>query len=739
VKGQVRSYFFAFETVKGLVLTLSLVLPISLGIHYDAFGQGFCFALGTFFTYLPNTEGSNRHRFWGILFALVLGLTLLSLAYLTRSIHLWLFYVYFIVAIFCVAMLAVYGFRGAMLSFSGQAALVMSFALQKVDLPVAEQLLLVFAGGIWYLFLAWLSHWIIQNRAAAFTLADCVDLTAEFLKLRYELLWNDPKEPVKLEQRLNKLQIDLNARHEVLRELLFNKRRTEGQSNRTNRLLLIFLEMLDMYELALATGNDAESIKDTFSQHPQYTEPFRELSAKTIVHLYGLAEAIRTSTELPLEEETNPFYDLCERQIKDYVRDISLPLAREGSLVLRNLLDYESKQWEKVQSAKRVFVNLLEGKELTLKRTDRKAFITSQDYSWKVLRENLSLQSTSFRHASRMAVTMLIGLLVSLKLDHQNAYWILITISVILRPNYGLTKQRGFHRILGTLAGAAFSLTIVYFTNDNVIFACIAIPATFIGFSFLQKNYRIAATFITVAILMMYAIMVDNTFEIVSLRVIDTFIGAFISLLAVYFFWPSWEGKNIRKFISKAILANGSYLKEIDRIYHSKETPDSVYRLARKKAFLETGNLMAAFQRLTEEPKSQRNHQAQVQAMVVLIQTFLNSTAALGTFIQNHTTTPASKSFEIIIEKTLKNLHDLLKAGSDDQDADSDETEEAISDLEQKYSILKDNRAKELEDGQIQISAEMRTQLQEAKLITEQLKYLLNLSENMIQVNRYID
>ncbi len=723
--------------MKGLVLTLSLVIPITLGIHYNAFGQGFCFALGSLFCFIPNTEGSNRHRFWGMSAALILAILLVFLGYLTRQIHLWVFYTFFISAIFLVALLAVFGFRGAMLSFSGQAALVMSFALQKTNLAVYEQLFFIFLGGLWYLLLAGITHWMLQNRSIALVLAECTELTADFLKYRYELLWNKPDEPHVLEIKISKLQVDINARHELLRELLFDKRRSEGQSNRTNRYLLIFLEMLDVYELALAIGHQSERIAEVFSEKTEFTRGIRDFSASTIVQLYGLGEALRSNSDLPLMgvNQLDVFVELVERDIALYVQSTGLPEAREGALLLRNLLDYKRKQWEKMDSAKRVFADLLEGKELRIRRPDSRKFISSQDYSWKTLRENLSLQSTAFRHALRMAFTMFVGLVITIQLNHQNAYWVLLTISVILRPNYGLTKQRGFHRVLGTIMGAGFALLVVYVFKSNLVYALIAIPATFTGFSFLQKNYRIAATFITVAVLMLYAIMSGNTLEMVGLRVIDTLLGALISLIAVYFFWPSWEGKNIQETITKALEANIGYLREIDRIYHSKEIPDTAYRLARKTAFLETGNLMAAFQRLTEEPKSQREHLSQIQAIVVLIQTFLNSSAAMATFIQTHRTTPASHSFEIMISATLKNMESLIQK----QDLMEDNrVTEAIEDLENRYKLLENSRQQEIEAGQSVISAESREKLQEARLITEQLKYLLNLSENMVQVFRYI-
>jgi uncharacterized membrane protein YccC len=61
--------------------------------------------------------------------------------------------------------------------------------------------------------------------------------------------------------------------------------------------------------------------------------------------------------------------------------------------------------------------------------------------------ENLSFSSTVFRHSLRLTITILIGFIIGKALPFQNAYWIVLTIVVIMRQGYGLTKQRTFHRI----------------------------------------------------------------------------------------------------------------------------------------------------------------------------------------------------------------------------------------------------------------------------------------------------
>lgn len=728
---------YQFDFLKGAVLTFALVLPLYLGIHFDQTGYGLAFALGVFFTFLPNTDGSNKHRIFGILFALVLSLLITALCHFTRMASDWVFYVFFGLCIFWVSMLSVYGFRASMVAFSGHFALIMSFALLKTDLTISWKLGLILCGGLWYLLWASLSHWVFQNKSTAQKLAECVESTADFLKVKYQLLWNSPDNRLELEQKLLKLQISLNEQHELLRELLFKKRMDEGESNKTSRHLLIFLEMLDIYELALARDTDPTEYKEALGIHFDKTQTFQSFAASTIVHLYALAEALRTNKKLPLEEKGHENRALCEGSIKAYVNIVGLPEAREGALILRNLLDYERRKEEKAFSAKRVYANILEGSESLLKRKDRQLFITTQDYNIKTLKANLNFKSSVFKHALRLTIAMYLALMMGKVFEHQNAYWILLTVAVIMRPNFGLTKKRGLSRIWGTLMGAAGAVVIVLAFQSKTVYGFMAVPSLFVGFVFLQKNYRVAATFITMAVILLYAILVENALNIVQYRVIDTMIGAAISFLAIYLLWPVWEERSIKMSIQKAIEASMSYMENIDRIYHSKENPDTVYRLARKKAFLESGNLMAAFQRQTEDPKSRQEHQAQVYANVVLNETFLTALAALGTYIQNHETTVASKEYETVIRHIFENLEaarNTLKGEKQNKEEDIGELSEATEVLDNKYSELSKERDMELEKGFVPMSQDMRNKLQEGKLMKDHLKWLHSISDSMKQM-----
>ncbi len=733
--------YFNFDMVKALASTIAITIPVAYGIHVDNFSTGFSFALGGFFAMLPNTDGTHRHRIFGMFLGLLLALLttfILHFAFLLPSA---LFYPILFMVIFAISMLSVFGFRASMLALAGLMAVVMSFSVRRFGFDITRVMVLISLGGIGYIFVAGLIHAFFYKKTTSITLAEAVELTAKYLDIRHRLNWHLDGNETELRSKLLKTEVQLNEKHELLRELLIEKRSNSGQSNKTSRFLLIFLEMLDLYELAIANNFETQEFDEHFNGQLSALSAFRDWDKQQIEALFHLATALQKNIDLPNNLNPDNYIRACEASIENWVKTIGLPKARPAALFLRNLVDYYQKQTEKINTSAGVYLQYLAGEDSQTVKNVSPRFLPSNDYQFKTLIDNLSFESSTFKHALRIASAMLLGLAAGNQLVHQNSYWILLTIVVILRPNYALTKSRAAQRILGTLLGAAIGAGILLLTTNQNLYGIVAVISLLFGFAFIQKNYRIAATYITLSIILLYGIMVDNTWEMIKFRILDTTIGAVISLMAVYLMWPSWEYRNIKTVINDTLEGLTAYLEDISRIYISKDTADSQYRLSRKKAFLNTSNLSAAFQRLTEEPKSKRDHLSQIYAVVVICQTILSALAALGTFIQNHSTTPASAEFTILINGILKNLQNALKSTTIDAEYDAasaNEIDKATQSLEERLTNLDALRNKELAAGIVPMQLAFREQMKEGLLITNQLKWLYGLSENLVQTLKNI-
>ncbi|MGS0527678.1 FUSC family protein [Zobellia nedashkovskayae] len=198
-------------------------------------------------------------------------------------------------------------------------------------------------------------------------------------------------------------------------------------------------------------------------------------------------------------------------------------------------------------------------------------FIAPQDYDPKTLVSNFSFESLIFKHALRLAVTVMIGYGIGTIFDFQNPYWILLTIIIILRPSYGLTKTRSKDRIIGTLIGGAIAFIIVSLVQNTYLFAVLGIGSLIVAFSMLQRNYKTAATFITLSVIFIYGILRPDILTVIQFRILDTVIGAGLSFLATLVLWPAWGFLSMNNNLRNCLIANKNFLREIAAFYSLNE------------------------------------------------------------------------------------------------------------------------------------------------------------------------
>lgn len=232
-----------------------------------------------------------------------------------------------------------------------------------------------------------------------------------------------------------------------------------------------------------------------------------------------------------------------------------------------------------------------------------------------------------------------------------------------------------------------------------------------------------------------YALLQPDVLNVIQFRIIDTFIGAALAALGNSLLWPSWEYLNIGSVISESLKANKEYLLSVQKYYKEKGAVPVTYKLARKKAFLATGDLSSAFQRMTQEPKSKQLQLDKFYEVVVLNHTFLSSLASIGTYMQNHPTTKASAYFNNYIEGISQNLDiavDIINKKEYDNSMDSTSRIEAQNYFDNRFNNL-NNNSEDLTVESDNADHNNTIQLQEIQVLTEQLKWLFSLSEKIIK------
>ena len=556
---------------------------------------------------------------------------------------------------FSIAFISIYGFRASLISFSGLLALVLSFAHTTKSLEVYQYALLIGAGGLWYLVLSTIWHLLNPKAQTEEALNETFVLTADFLDTRKQLIGEQPNR-VALQTQLMTLQIELTELHKTLRETLVLSRKHSGKSNYQSRRLLVFVQLIEILETAIANPVNYDKMDALFNKHPQFQSDFQNLITEFSSQLRAITKHINKPKQFPSNKRLSEAFKTLENNIIDFKNE-EHPEDYEQYLMLQNLLDYQKKQFGKLKKIKW----LLGNPELTtddiIKNDKLKRFIDRQDYNPSLILRNLSFRSTIFKHSLRLAVTVVLGYGVGLFFHFQNPYWIMLTIIVIMRPSYGLTKTRTKDRIIGTLIGAALASGLVFLISNPYVFGALGVCSLVIAFSMVQKNYKASATFITLSVIFIYAILQPDIIKVIQFRVIDTIIGAILSYTAMRWLWPAWSFMDIGDHIKDSLVANTAFFKSISSYYEKKGAIPTSLKINRKEAFLQTSNLSAAFQRMAQEPESKQNHIDDIYELVVINHSFLSSLASLSSYIQNHITTEASDDFKLISEKINANLN----------------------------------------------------------------------------------
>jgi uncharacterized membrane protein YccC len=402
----------------------------------------------------------------------------------------------------------------------------------------------------------------------------------------------------------------------------------------------------------------------------------------------------------------------------------------EEYLMLQNFMEYQEKQFKKLKQIKRLLGNATSMETEFIDRKDAKRFVEPQNFDLKLLIRNFSFKSPIFRHSLRLSATIMMGYIIGSLFPFQNPYWILLTIIVIMRPSYGLTKSRAKDRIIGTFIGAVIATGMVFFIQNNYVYGAFGVASLVIAFSLAQKNSKVSAVFITLSVVFIYAILSPDILSVIKFRLLDTVVGAVMAYAAIYWLWPTWESVEIKESIAKSLEANRNFLKEITTYYQKKGAIPISYTLARKGAFVETSNLNSAFQRMAQEPKSKQNEMDKNYELVVLNHTFLASLASLSTFIQHHETTPASQQFKVATEKIEHNLKlatQCFKNRSLNSAKDATQNELIFTQQIPNFSTSTLNT--------VNTAKENIHNLQEAQLVWEQLQWLFSLSRKILKLS----
>lgn len=714
-----------YNFTKGLLISSAAFSAVAICYYFFNMPMGIGMASGVLIISASDIPGNNKHHLYGMLTS-----TLLAMVNFLIIQHAFPYdYLIFIilgVLVFLNAYIAIYGFRASLVAFSGLMTIIFSVARPYSGEDLWLNAFYILLGSLWYIILAVIFGSFRTRQYSEVLINECMELTAEYLKSRVAAI-NPEQRREALSKQLD-LQHEINEKHESLRDILLHQRQRSGGMYSKRRQLLLFIELIDIHEFAVANPfryKNYDSGSEKFKAvTAQIAEVMNAIANSLLVLSNNASDKIANRSSL---QQIEQLLGQGESAVKNFENSGDGEQHHNEVLQLKHLLDYVKNQYKKVKLVRAIRRSTNAKNTLEVSHRDQMKFINAQDYSPKLLLENLSLKSPIFKHSLRLVITVLVGYLIGIYFEIQNAYWIMLTIIVIMRPGYVLTKDRTKQRIVGTLIGGVVAMGIVLLTSNMILYMVITFIALTLSITLVQQNYKVSAAFVTLTIVFIYAMIAPNALEIIEYRITDTIIGAALASVANILLWPSWEKESIKTLIEEAIMANKAYLEEVRKFYHNKVELKTSYKVSRKQTFIAMGNLHAGFQRMTQEPKKQRQNMDEIYKIVVTLNSLLSATASLGTYTQIHKTTDASKYFDnysFAIQNELSHCLALLN-GQQNADLPQVNLDQAKAYLQETYERLQHLAVLDAETSQIQ------EQLKEVRIITQQLEWQHSLAVNL--------
>jgi uncharacterized membrane protein (TIGR01666 family) len=628
-----RSFVNSYYLSQGIRSTVGIAVPAILLSQFHLLGPGLLISLGALAVSATDLPGPIQDRIRGM-FLSTLCIFLMALATSWLATYPAALAILIFFSCFLFSMIGIFGSRSNSIGLS-----VLLVMVLVIDRPAPGTQALVSAawigaGGCWFAGLSLLLYRLKPYRLAQQALGECIQSTASYLSTRAAFFDRDPDYASNY-RLLLELQGDLHAKQELIRELLFRSRQFVKESTLKSRILvMIFLDIVDLFERTMSSQQDLVALHRIFDESGILLS-FKSAILDIAKELDAIGLAVKSGKQSPENPEPASRVQALENEflsLRDKLRNAE---NLEEFIMLRRVLENVQDLAGRLQSLKGYT-----GYDQSLGKKfrsgiDYEQFITPRETGWPLFAGNLNFSSNMFRHALRVSVATILGYWVSRFFPVGHSYWILLTIVVILKPAYSLTKQRNYQRLIGTVLGAVIAiLLILTFPNRSVLLGIMLL--LMIGtYSFLRIQYLVSVLCMTPFILILFHLLTPHDFRSVAMdRLVDTGIGSGIAFLASMLLVPAWEQAQIRDYMIRVLEANSHYLGATREIFTLGMADPTAYKLSRKNAYVSLANLSDAFNRMLSEPRSKQKNIQHLHPFVVLNHMLTSHIATLSYFAQ---------------------------------------------------------------------------------------------------------
>ena len=662
-----RTFFYSHYFYLGLRFAAGLVGVTLITLHFADMATAMTVCIGALCTALMDMPSPLRHKFNEMSASVLLCSAVTLLISLCAPLH-WLLMLMLVVVSFGACMMVVYGKKSMPLQLATLFIMTMSM---EHDMTVRQSFIhtgLFTLGAVAYLAYAMGISWILRHRIkqqvlaeALFELAAYIDIKADFYDTRFNLT-----------EQFNKLirhQSLLADRQQASRDLILR-----AHNNARDAVVVqVHVCMLDLYELILSTHTDYALLRAHLADSP-VMQTLHDLAYKAARDIESVAYDVTCKKSSFPEISYEPELAAIEAELAAIQQRIDDGKPQHEALAVLRA------QRNKIRAIIKMIGELHQASQKAYDTTpfwvdaDMGPFLSQQKYEFRMILSHLRLDSPIFRFSLRVAMAISVGLAVAALLPYAaHSYWIVLTIVIILKPSFSMTKQRRRDRIVGTVIGCVITALIIKFLNYPAFILSALVLSTVAMPTFVYLRYRYAAVAVSVMILLQMYLIAPGNDNLIMERLVDTVVGAVVAT-AFSFVLASWEYQSLPRLVREVLEVNQRYMQASFDLLQGKGQDDFAYRIERKRLMDSLATLSSALVRMLDEPSSKQRAVEDINLFIVQNYLLVAHVAALRAILRRHTKELPAEAVNAMLAESHDQVVEVLAHALDPRSATARQT-----------------------------------------------------------------
>lgn len=265
---------------------------------------------------------------------------------------------------------------------------------------------------------------------------------------------------------------------------------------------------------------------------------------------------------------------------------------------------------------------------------------------------NVALSAASWRYGLRLALCIGIAQVLVSIIAVPRSYWVALTITFVLKPDFGSVFSRALLRALGTVAGLVIAAAVLaevprgWWDVPVLLILAPLIPAL------TPRGYGYQTAAITPVILLLSDVLNRQGTGLLLPRLVDSLIGCAIALVAGYLLWPeSWHTR-VGDRLAGAVEDTARY---VEAAFGPGAVDPAARARMRRGLYRDLSAIRTEFQRALTEPPPTGRRAAAWWPLVVAVERIVDATTAARVRVR-HGAAPPSTAEVTQVARQLREL-----------------------------------------------------------------------------------